>query len=439
MGRPRCAPAVRAFSVMVTLAQATFVTGKGRRVSVDAPSGQRLRTGRQVVVLALVTGAFVWGHIWYENRNHFFDLGIYRDAMRWWAEGNFLYDFSRPNPTQGVLDFTYPPFAALLLRPLAWLTMPEAVWAYSIVAVAAFAASMWWLVRPIADRHGLSRWFGFGLAVVLATGLEPIREAYTFGQINFVLWALILLDLLVLLPRGSRFVGVGIGLATAIKLVPAIFILYLLVTRRWRAAAVAAGTAVAVTLLTWAVAPQESWVFFSDRLLHAEGIGRVSYEFNQSLMGLLARFAAPAEPSQLGWLLLAVPVLIYGLWRAGRAAAAGDEVAGLTMVGLAGSLVSPVTWAHHIFWVVPALVVLVDAALRPADVTNGLRRRAGLVALAAAYLTVTFSVVALWAFKFEKPGGVVGVVMSNWYVWLMLALLVALPIRRGLVQPQVAV
>jgi len=270
--------------------------------------------------------------------------------------------------------------------------------------------------------------------------LEPIREAYTFGQINFVLWALILLDLLVLLPRGSRFVGVGIGLATAIKLVPAIFIVYLLVTRRWRAAAVAAGTAVAVTLLAWAVAPRESWVFFSDRLLHAEGIGRVSYEFNQSLMGLLARFASPAEPSQLGWLMLAPPVLVYGLWRAGRAAAAGDEVAGLTLVGLAGSLASPVTWAHHIFWVVPALLVLVDAALRPADATDALRRRAGLVSLAAVtYLTVTFSVVALWAFKFDKPGGVVGVVMSNWYIWIMVALLVALPIRRGATQPQVAV
>ena len=34
----------------------------------------------------------------------------------------------------------------------------------------------------------------------------------------------------------------GVGIATAIKLTPAVFIGYLIVTRRWRAAAVAAGT-----------------------------------------------------------------------------------------------------------------------------------------------------------------------------------------------------
>jgi alpha-1,2-mannosyltransferase len=386
-----------------------------------------------VVALAVIAAA---AHLWYGNRHHFFDLLIYRDAMTWWDSGHRLYDFWKPDATQGRLEFTYPPFAAYLLRPLAWMSTGEAIGAFTVVAVAAFALSVFWLVRPfglraergrqvdgpVARRHNIPVWFAFAVAFILATGLEPIREAFTFGQINFVLWALILFDLLVLWPRGSRWTGVGIGLATAIKLVPGIFIVYLLVTRRWRAAVTAVLATVAATGIAAILSPSDSWTFFTTRVLHGEGVGQLHYTFNQSITGVLARLAYPGQPSTLAALLLALPVLGYGLWRAGRAAAAGDEVTGLTLTGFVGSLVSPLTWAHHIFWFVPALVVLVDVYLDRRD-------RRSLSLAVVVYLTVTFSVLSLWDFTLHQPGGVLEFVMSNWLVWLMLGLLVALPIR----------
>jgi alpha-1,2-mannosyltransferase len=385
---------------------------------------ERTRTiRRRLAIVGVVAVVVAAAHVWYGNRHDFFDLLVYRDAMRWWDAGNPLYEYVQPDDTQGRLGFTYPPFAAYLLRPLAWLTPAQTTWAYSVIAVAAFAASIWWLVRPLARRG--PAWFVFALAFVLSTTLEPIREAFTFGQINIVLWALILLDLLVLLPRGSRFTGVGIGLATAIKLVPGIFILYLLVTRRWIAAAVAAGTTAAATGIAAAVAPRESGTYFTERMLAGDGVGQLEYVFNQSVMGTLARLAHPDQPSRVIWLVLSLALLGYGLWRAARLAAAGDEVAAIAVVGIVGSLVSPVTWVHHIFWFVPALVVLVDSG-----------RRALLAFAAVIYLTVTVSVLALWEFTFDRPGGVIGFVASNWFVWLMLALLVVLPARE---KDQVAV
>ena len=76
-------------------------------------------------------------------------------------------------------------------------------------------------------------------------------------------------------------------------------------------------------------------------------------------------------------------MLGYGLWRAGRAARAGDELTGLALTGLVGSLVSPMTWAHHIFWFVPALLALVDTALSPdPPVRSGLRGRTPLLGAA---------------------------------------------------------
>lgn len=390
--------------------------------------GQAATAGRIGLVL-LVTAVVAIGQVWYGNRHGFFDLKIYRLAMRWWADGHPLYEFAKPDATQGELGFTYPPFAALVLRPLAWLGLGAAAAIFVAVSVLAFAAVIWWLVRPVADRHAQPRWFVFALAFVLASALEPIRETLTFGQINLILFALVALDLLVLAPRGSRFTGVGIGLATAIKLVPGVFIVYLLVSRRWRAAAMATGTAVGATLLAAAVAPHDSWVFWSQKVLHAEGVGLLDYFSNQSLLGTLARVWAPADPNEIVWLVLAVPILGYGLWRAGRAAVAGDEVTGLTLAGLAGSLASPVTWHHHLVWFVPALVVLVDTGLRPREVRSGLRGRPALGLAALVYLTVTFSVIALAEFTFDRPGGPVGFVALNWFVLLMLGLLPALPIR----------
>jgi alpha-1,2-mannosyltransferase len=407
-------------------------------VTVAAPATRR--RGLYAGVLALLLVAAAAGHLWYGLRNHFFDLSIYRDAMVWWRD-HPLYDFARPDATQGSLEFTYPPFAALLMAPLGWVSWPLAAVGYVLASVAALGAAIWWLVQPLADRHSVPRWFAFGTAFLLATGLEPIRESFSFGQINFVLWALILFDLLVLLPRGSRFVGVGIGLATAIKLVPGIFIVYLLVARRWRAATVAAATTVAATGLAFAIAPHDSWVYFSQKLVHAEGVGQLHYTFNQSLLGVLAKLAFPEQPSRLLWLVLTLPVLGYGLWRAGQAAKAGDEVAGLALTGFVGSLLSPVTWHHHIFWFAPALVVLVDRALPGAGgepdppgwpaVWGGIRSRTGALTLAIfTYVTATYSVMTLWAFTLDEPGGVTGLIMSNWLVWVMLLLLPLLPIRR---------
>jgi alpha-1,2-mannosyltransferase len=388
-----------------------------------------------VALLAVVTTVVVIGQIWYGNRHHFFDLGIYYQAMRWWNAGNPLYEFSTPDATMGSLGFTYPPFGALVLRPIAWFSLPAVNVGFSAISVILFAVVLWWLIRPVAERHGWPRWLAFGLAFVLGTGLETIRDAFTLGQINFLLWALVGFDLLVLLPRRSRLAGVGIGLATAIKLFPGIFILYLLVCRRWRAAAVACGTAAAATLIGFLVDAHDSWVYFTQQMLGAQGMGQIRYAYNQSLMGVLARIGHTDHPATVLWLAVVIPALGYGLWRAGRAAGVGDEVAGMTLAGLVGSLVSPLTWSHHVFWFVPALVILVDSALPPVGVSgpviNGMRDRRGMLALAAAiYVTVTFSLLSLWEFNLHAVGGVVGLVLGNWFVWLMIALLPLLPIRR---------
>jgi alpha-1,2-mannosyltransferase len=410
---------------------------------VASPPRARSAMAWQVTVLVLLTVAASVAHYTYRLRNHFFDLMIYRDAMRWWASGHPLYEYTQPNATQGQLGYTYPPFAAVVMRPLAWLTPTATIWIYTVIAIACYAAAVWWLLRPVARRHGWPLWFAYGLAVVLGTGLEPIRLSYDFGQINPLLWALIVFDLAVLARRQSRWLGVGIGLATAIKLVPGIFIVYLLVTRRWRAALVATGTAALASAVAAAIAPRLSWTFWTDTLLHGTGVGQVTYPMNQSLEGAITRIGLSGGAGRVAWLVLAAAVFGYGLFRAARAGRVGDDLTAMALTGFVGSLISPISWVHHLFWFVPAILALVDTAagpihpaarradqLVPGGVLSGLCQRPALIGAAAfTYATVTFSMIQWWDFTLLRPGGVVGFLLSNWIVLLMLALLPVLPIR----------
>jgi alpha-1,2-mannosyltransferase len=250
----------------------------------------------------------------------------------------------------------------------------------------------------------------------------------TYGQINVLLAILVLADLLILVPRGSKWAGVCIGLAAAIKLTPAIFIVYLLVSRRRRAAITAVASAAAATLLSAAIMPRDSWHFWTHDLWSGQGLGNAAYTFNQSIYAMLARLSAPHDPDKPLWLALVVVALVYGLWRARRAALAGDEVVGLTLAGLTGCLISPITWAHHLYWFVPALVVLLDVA---ASRSGRVRWTYGGFAL---LIVVTVGLGMVSWFEQGLPrhpwgDGVQGFLIENWYLLISVALLIVLPAR----------
>src|SRR6266511_3740081 len=119
-----------------------------------------------VVAVALAVGG---AHFWYGNRHNYYDLRIYYDAINWWADGHPLYSFSHLDRIQGPLGFTYPPFAAVLMYPMAWAPLGVVIAVLLLANLAALAVTTAWLVIPLADRHGWPRWFPLGLALPLVT------------------------------------------------------------------------------------------------------------------------------------------------------------------------------------------------------------------------------------------------------------------------------
>jgi len=235
-----------------------------------------------------------------------------------------------------------------------------------------------------------------------------MRETFLFGQVNAILLVLVAADVLFLVRYNRSVAGVGIGLATAIKLTPGIFIVYLLVTRRWRAAATASGTAAGATLLAAAIFPDESREFWTSALWDTNRVGVLSYLSNQSERGFLARLPIPQVESKI-WILCVLLTLAFWAWRVAKAP--DDIMGGLALTGIVGCLISPVTWIHHCVWLLPAIVLCVESN----------RKALGI----SAYLVMTSRVTWLWEKRPRPPLELIG---GNLYVWFSLALLIWTPI-----------
>ena len=358
-----------------------------------------------VAGLVSVTVLIVWLA---ETRNTFFDSRVYYGAIQYWfRDGGMVYDWLRPGTPYG---FTYPPFAGLAMSPMAWLPFPLVLIIATAATVVTTGLIVWWLIAPAVRRRGWTPWFAFAVALCLAVAFEPVRETITFGQVNTLLLALVAADLLFGLSRGRRWAGVGIGLATAIKLTPGVFILYLLVTRRWRAAFTAMGTATAATLLAGALFPDESREFWTAALWDTDRVGVLSYLSNQSLRGFVARL--PVEPvATYLWILLVLIVVALWAWRVRRSP--DDVVLGLALTGVLGTLISPVSWVHHCVWLLPALIRCVDEGSRRVRYLG-----------AAAYVVLTSHLLWVWEPRPRPPLELIG---SNLYVYVSVALLISTP------------
>ncbi|MFJ9865792.1 glycosyltransferase family 87 protein [Streptomyces sp. NPDC101165] len=366
-----------------------------------APTLPRTDRGRALLVLALATAVTVFTATVPLLRD-FFDLRVYYGAVHTWVHhGGRIYDYRVPGTTYG---FTYPPFAALTMLPLAPMGRHTAIVASLLVNLAALAVVLRILAGPGWRRHG---WFRWSLALCVLALFEPLRDTFSFGQVNLVLLALVLGDAWLLTTGRDRWAGVGVGLAAAVKLTPALFIGLLLLARRWRAAGVATAVALAATgLAAWAD-PRASRFYWTEALWDTNRVGRLDYVSNQSLQGVLARLG---DPDRSLWSAVVLLVLCVWAWRASRAVAAGDWTAAFALTGATACLVSPITWVHHLVWLLPSFAVLARA---------GHRRLAGTL-----YGVLCTSVVWLW---FEDSSGIDGFLGSNIYTWITLGLLLGLP------------
>ncbi|MER7250968.1 glycosyltransferase 87 family protein [Kribbella sp. NPDC000426] len=309
----------------------------------------RRRVPTAVLVLAATMLPVLCLLVWHPWSATMGDLRVYYAAARGLVDGDDIYTVHHKFPGMG-LGFTYPPFAALVFAPLA-----AGLGVAKVMITLASAVSL--LVVGWTTAKAL-RWGPVAAVVVAFAALlfEPVRSTLGLGQINLVLLALLMLDLTGSVPR--RFRGVLVGIATGIKLTPGIFILFLLITRRYREAAVAAGTTVASMVVAYLVIPQATVDFWTKYIFDPDRPGPAHYIANQSLRGLIARLTQGSAAAAPLWLLAATVVGVAGMLLARRLHERGWAFEAVVVTALTGLLVSPISWTGHWVWAVPAVAVL---------------------------------------------------------------------------------
>jgi alpha-1,2-mannosyltransferase len=295
------------------------------------------------------------------TRPQLVDLLVYRGegaALRHGVDPyTTLYRSSAATPTAHA---TYPPFAVLLFAGLTlvpWSVLPLAVTVGNLALLAVIANRSALLVGINSARR---RAAVCGL-VAAAPWSEPVFTTLRLGQINLLLLALVLWDFTQ--PASSPARGVGVGLAAAIKITPAIFIGYLLVTRRRRDAATALATVAATMLIAALANPSASWRFWTTSLFDTDRVGRVENAVNQSVRGLLARMDHTRAASN-GELLFIAAVGVIGLGCAATAHRRLGDAWGVPACAVTGLLVSPISWSHHWVWCLPIALLLWHEARR---------------------------------------------------------------------------
>ncbi|WP_082393309.1 glycosyltransferase 87 family protein [Nocardia arizonensis] len=326
------------------------------------------RPGRVMWLLPVLLVIFaVWcltTPIWpcEEISRGFIDLQVYRLGVETLRHGGDMYG-QLPQTTLGIgLPFIYPPFAALVLGPFALLPWDAAAFTFFVTSTAALALTLYLVARkvwPGQDARGLAL-FATACAAPLAMLLEPTRSTLDFGQVNLLLMVLVAADCLTEKPRWRR--GMLVGIAAAIKLTPAAFVLYFLVRKDYKAAVTAAVTGAAATALSFAILPGASVRYWFGGLGNVDGLSGSAFHTNQSIQGVLARLRVPEPTFTILWLLLGAALLLLVVVAMRRAA--DMPALALSINAVFTLLVSPISWSHHWIWIAAALFAMVGYATR---------------------------------------------------------------------------
>jgi alpha-1,2-mannosyltransferase len=312
------------------------------------------------IALAVAYGLYI------ALRTYEVDLGVYLRLGGKYVFTSHLYSFVLPNTR---LPFTYPPFAALLFAP--WqrafvsVGLVQAVWTMgNLAALIGVLVLSVRLVKPSLDRVATWR---LALALSLpAVLLNPVLITIGFGQVNLFVTFLVMWDLLSDRRIGKRQMplGVATGLAAAVKLTPLLFVPYLVMTRRWRGAVTSVATFAACELVSFAVSPASSKAYWTKAIFQPGRAGDLTIVDNQNLWGVLDRFTHGLLPDAV-MLPLLLLTAAGGLWLAAQAHRRSSPLLGVLICAVTCLIVSPISWVHHMVWVVPAILWLALAPDRP--------------------------------------------------------------------------
>jgi len=337
------------------------------------PLAERLRSHRSLLAVIAIAELIAIVVVSTVNTHDHIDGEVYRQGAQALLGGRDLYHNLPPTESGLKLPFIYPPFAAIVFAPLALVPKVASTAVIMLVSHLALLTTLYVVLREstFLQAHRDRVLMVTAAVLPIATISEPIMETITYAQINIVLMALVVVDLLWRVEGTKKLPyprGLLIGIAAGIKLTPLVFLLLPLLRRDFRTIAVSlltfVGTALVGLLITFDNA-RRFWLHEMFANSHVnfgpKFTGDAStYAGNQSLKSLLSKLSAPNLTLVLG--VLAVLVLGLAVLGMINAVRQRDLPTAVVLNGVLGLLLSPISWSHHWVWAIPGLVLLAGAA-----------------------------------------------------------------------------
>ena len=359
------------------------------------------RGGTVLAILLLAAAATVWSAQAVRKA----ERSTGNDLVGYLAASEALYGGADPYRVPDRFPYIYPLFFAAAIYPLSALSVPAASVIWSLIQLACLA----YILRSGRLARGLPLGeFAILAALLVAVFGDVLQNELANGQVNLVVLALALGG--VRLETRWPYLGpLLLGAAIAVKLTPALLLVYWCVKGRWRSVVAASAWALALTLLPWVAVGHRLWSLYAayveDFLLARIG-APVADGIFFTPAGFWAWLTGTSAGGVAGFISAAVVVSALVLWhlrlpgrRDPRANGSADEAAPYFAATL---LLSPMSEIHHLTYLLPAAGVVACAAPGAGDRLLKM----------AAVATVAF----LWIARFDRPG--------PWY-FLAIALLTA--------------
>ena len=333
------------------------------------------------------------------------------------------------------IKFQYPLSSLLLTRHFSFASLNVISW-FSIVIV---VVAVWLILRrsstgtPLEFRRGDTL---AGLAIVgVSLSFFPLMEAYSLGQIQAWINALLALAILAWLTKREDLAGVAVGLACLMKPTYLLFGVWAVVRRQTRFLLPMAGVVFLGTLAAIAAYSLADNLDYLHALRTMGGRGEAFYP-NQSVNGVLNRLLgngdslkfdrsafAPFHPIvAVGTVAFFAVCMSLAIWIPARLRAAG-RTGDFAIALLTITMTSPIAWTHHYGVLLPILAATAPSMLAG----KPLGRWTGAV-LAACYVLASQSI----PFTNRLAGTPFGILQS----YLFVSSLVILAMIYGSLSPQ---
>ncbi|MEI6700820.1 MAG: glycosyltransferase family 87 protein [Actinomycetota bacterium] len=300
----------------------------------------------------------------FENRydNVFDDLLARREQiLTLKATGNIYEPFA-------AQAFTYPPGAIFAFYWTTWIGISAVPLTWTLLSLGSMTVAFAMVLRTFNRlKISLALALGCWLTLLTLAIYPPFAEGIEFGQLAPTILALVLLDELVV--RG-KMRGVAIGIASAIKLYPLVFVVAWALRRQWRDVVTALGTFFGLTALASLMWPKSAQSFFVDLLWNGEDFKHMSdnvatFVASQSISAMLTRPPVSLSPhGQLPAYLVAGIVALIAIYGAHHLWLRGARLSSAVVLLTASSVCSPVAWDHYFSYAPLVWWVAVEAGSR---------------------------------------------------------------------------